>query len=278
MNKTILYLAVLLTLVSCTNKNEEEPSNVQVNSYLHLSHTRTKSNPKLDRVVEQLNFEKYDMLWLGGDLAQLTSEDDATINHVDSIFNLSSRNTLWSIGNHDYTDLERVRNSTKKPLYYSTHKNGITLVVLDTQDSLSNIIGAQRDFLFRVLDTIQESSHLVVLHHKLIWMYNQIDLEPIISDVSNIKLADCFFCINPNNFNSEIYPRLVEIKESGVEVICIGGDIGFQTREFEYKTDEGIYFLASGIYAGKEGNKVLLFSHELETRKLSWEFIAIRDL
>lgn len=56
--------------------------------------------------------------------------------------------------------------------------------MLDTQDSLSNIIGAQRDFLFRVLDTIQESSHLVVLHHKLMRMYNQIDLEPIISDVS----------------------------------------------------------------------------------------------
>jgi hypothetical protein len=94
----------------------------------------------------------------------------------------------------------------------------------------------------------------------------------------NKKLADCFFCIYPNNFNSEIYPRLVEIKESGVEVICIGGDIGFQTREFEHKTDEGMYFLALGIYAGKEGNKALFFSHELETWKLSWEFIAIQDL
>jgi hypothetical protein len=122
MNKTILYQAVLLILVSCTNRFEEEPSNVQFDSHLHLSHTRKKSNLKLEGVVEQLNFEKYDMLWLGGDLAQLTSEDDATINYVDSIFNLGSRNTLWSIGTHDYTDLERVRNSTKKPLYYSTHK------------------------------------------------------------------------------------------------------------------------------------------------------------
>ena len=145
--------------------------------------------------MEQINFEKYEMLWLGGDLAQLTSEDDATINHVDSIFNLSSRSTLWSIGNPDYTNTGRVVNSNKKPLYYSTHKNGITIVVLDTQDSLSNIIGAQRDFLFGVLDTIQESSHLVVLHYKLIWMYNQIDLELIISSVSNAELADCFFVL-----------------------------------------------------------------------------------
>lgn len=233
---------MLLTLVYCTNKNEEESSNLIVNRYLYLSHTRTKSNPKLDSAVEQINFEKYEMLWLGGDLAQLTSEDDATINHADSIFNLSSRNTLWSIGNHDYTDLERVRNSTKKPLYYSTHKNGITIVVLDTQDSLSNIIGTQRDFLFRVLDTIQESSHLEVLHHKLIWIYNQIDLEPIISAVSNIELAVFFFCINPNNFNSEIYPRLVEIKESGVELICIGWTSDFKRGNLNTKLTRGFIF------------------------------------
>ena len=65
------------------------------------------------------------------------------------------------------------------------------------------------DFLFEVLDTIQQSNHLIILHHKLIWMYDHDVLESQISSVSNADLGGCFNCINPNNFYSEIYPKLV---------------------------------------------------------------------
>lgn len=270
----ITFICSLL-FFACTPQNKQVETDPFVKQYLHISHTRTNKNPKLDNVVEQTNFDKYDMLWLGGDLAQLTSAIDSTIWHVDSIFNLKSPNTLWALGNHDYTDLERVQKITARPPYYSFHKNGITLVVLDTQDSLSNIVGAQKEFLFGILDTISNSSHLVILHHKLLWMYNQVELEPQIPEVSNAALGDCFYCINPNNFNSEVYPKLVEVKKSGVEVICIGGDIGFQTKQFEYKTAEGIYYLASGIRANEKGNNALLFSHDLKTQNLSWEFIEL---
>jgi hypothetical protein len=247
--------------------------------YLHISHTRTDKNPHLDSIVESADYNKYDMLLLGGDLAISTSINEKAISHVDSIFNLGNPNTLWSLGNHDYKNLVRVKEYTKRAPYYSYNKNGITFIVLDTQDSLSNIVGEQKKFFNSVIDTIQQSSHLIVLHHKLIWMYGNSQLEPRINKEANGNLGDCFYCTNPNNFYSDIYPKLLKIKQKGIEVICLGGDIGFKTKEFDYTTPEGIHFLASGIEHGdNKTNKALLFKHNVLTKHLEWEFIPLTNL
>lgn len=271
-------MCVTSVFLSCSkDKLHEEPENITVN-YLHISHTRRDTNPSMDQTIEAINYSKYDMLWLGGDLAQATSWDDETIHHADSIFNLSSPNTLWSLGNHDYDSLQRVRAVTNRNTYYAYYKNGICIVVLDTQDSLSNIIGAQKTFFENVVDTIQESSHLIILTHQLIWMYGNPDLEPQIPTVTNGGFGTCFFCINPNNFYPDIYPKLLSVKQKGIEVICIGGDIGFHVKEFSYVNSDGISFLASGIYYADSGNKGLLFTHDVTNRNLSWKFVLIPEL
>jgi len=280
-NKTLFGFALLLMvfLGSCTKDEVIEPPPVpQIKNYIHIAHTRTNSNPLMDSIIESINYGKFDMLWLGGDLANLTSKDDYTMQHVDSVFHLGNRNTLWSLGNHDYSDLTRIRKFTNRPLYYSFYKDGITFIVLDTQDSLSNIIGAQKKIFESVVDTIQKSSHLIILHHKLIWMYGNTFLEPQISSVSNGELGSCFYCINPNNFYTDIYPKLLEVKQKGIEVICIAGDIGFKVKDFEYTTSDGIYFLASGIYSGTKSNKALLFHHDITNKKLTWEYKLIKNL
>jgi hypothetical protein len=280
MNKSALFTLSLLGLIlffSCQSHiTTEQPERVK--NYIHLSHTRTNSNPSMDSLVESIDFTKFDMLWLGGDLAYLSSADDNTMAHIDSIFNVGGTKTLWALGNHDYTNLNRVTQFTNRPPYYSINENKITLIVLDTQDSLSNIVGAQKDFLFGVLDTIKESSHLVILHHKLIWMYNNPLIEHQASSIPNAGIGDCFYCINPNNFNSEIYPKLVGIRKKGVKVLCIAGDIGVKAKEFEYLTTEGIYFLASGINSNKKNNKALLFRHDITNDSLTWNFKLITDL
>ncbi len=281
MKRTLFILIPLLIvfLGSCTRDETVEPSIVpEIKNYIHISHTRTSSNPFMDSLVERIDFSKFDMLWLGGDLAHLTSQDDYTMAHVDSVFDVGNINTLWSLGNHDYSDLNRIQNFTNRPPFYSYYKDGITFIVLDTQDSLSNIIGAQKDFFEGIVDTIQESSHLIILHHKLIWMYGNSYLEPQISSVSNGELGSCFYCINPNNFYTDIYPKLLEVKQKGIEVICIAGDIGFKVKEFKYITSDGIYFLASGISSGTIGNKALIFHHDITNKKLTWEYKLIRDL
>jgi len=283
MKKSIYYILpfVLIILASSCTKNKliddtMEPDNIV--KYLHLSHTRTDSNPRIDSIVELMDFSKYKMLWLGGDLAEATSFDDTTMNHIDSIFNLGNNNTLWSLGNHDYADLTRVQKYTHRNPYYAYHKNGITIVVLDTQDSLSNITGAQKQFLYSVADTINNSSYLIILMHKLIWMYGDSIFEPQIPVISNGGFGSCFYCINPNNFWTEIYPKLLSIKQRGVNVICLGGDIGFYVKEFSYVNSQGIVFLASGINAGTANNLGLVFTHNLTQKNLTWEFVPLTEL
>jgi len=281
MNRTLFrsLQMILVLLFSCTNREIIEPSVIpESNNYLHISHTRTNYNPYMDSIVERIDFSKFDMLWLGGDLTHLTSIDNPTISHVDSVFDIGNINTLWSLGNHDYSDLDRIQDYTNRPPFYSFYNNGITFIVLDTQDSLSNIIGLQKDFLEGIVDTIEKSSHLIILHHKLIWMYGNTELEPQIKSISNGGFGDCFYCLNPNNFYSDIYPKLLEVKQKGIEVLCIGGDIGFQVKEFEYITSDGIYFLASGISSGTIDNKALLFHHDITNKLLTWEYKMVRDL
>jgi len=271
-----LFLSVLFFFNnSCKTSSDPLP---KVEHYLHIAHTRTNSNPDMDSIAEIIDYSKYDMLWLGGDLAKHTSINDEAMIHVDSIFDLGNSNTLWALGNHDYNDLAKIAAYSKRPNYYSYHRNRITYVVLDTQDSLSSFVGAQKALLENIADTIQESSHLVLLHHKLIWMYGNTELESQIGAISNGSFGGCFFCINPNNFNTEIYPNLVKIKNKGIEILCIGGDIGHKAKEFEYLTPEGIHFLASGISAGSSKNKALLFTHDLTTGVLNWEFKLLTEL
>lgn len=273
------FLLLMVLFLSCKKENPTEPDVInETKDYLHISHTRTNSHYYMISEVEKIDYTKYNMLWLGGDLTGLTSENDSIMVHVDSVFDVKNNNTLWALGNHDYTDLNRVQNFTERPSYYSYHKNGITIIVLDTQDSLSSIIGDQKAFFDQVVDTIQNSSHLIILHHKLIWMYGDSYLEPQISSISNADFGSCFYCVNPNNFYTEIYPKLLEVKQKGIKVICIAGDIGMKTNEFEYTTPEGIILLASGLDYNSNSNKVLLFHHNLTKKQLTWEFKLINEL
>ena len=129
-----------------------------------------------------------------------------------------------------------------------------------------------------VTDTLNNSSYLIVLQHKLVWMYNNDSLEKLMETVPNAPLGDHSYSINPNNFYTAVYPKLLEIKQKGIEVLCIAGDIGLKTNKFEYISPEGIYFLASGIHSGYDGNKALLFTHDITNQKLSWKYVLVSDL
>lgn len=279
MNKLLLVFCSSLLFYSCKKPMKEcTPEDNNFIKYIHIAHTRTNNDSIMDPVAQQLDFSEYEMLWLGGDLLWLTSASEYYMNTVNEIFNIESENTLWAVGNHDYTNTDLVEEYTNRPLFYTYHKNGITFIVLDTQDDYSNISGEQLELLTSVTDTIQNSSHLILLHHKLIWMYGEENLEPIINATSNGEFGSCFYCLNPNNFYNEVYGELLEVKSRNIDVICIGGDIGLQTKEFEYITEDGIQFLASGIKTGESTNSALIFHHDLENRNLFWEFKLLIDL
>jgi len=150
--------------------------------------------------------------------------------------------------------------------------------VLDTQDNYSNIEGAQLALFNSVMDTLSESSHLVILHHKLIWLYDHPYFQSQINSISNGEFGSCFYCLNPNNFYTDLYPRLVTAEQNGIEVICVGGDIGAFTNTFEHTTSEGIDFLASGLLYGSNTNMALVFTHYLKRDSLAWEYRLTSEL
>jgi len=143
---------------------------------------------------------------------------------------------------------------------------------------LSNIIDEPLELFNSVTDTLQTKTHLVILHHKLIWMYGDSYLQTYINSIPNGGFGDCFYCINPNNFYVDLYPKLLELEAKGIEVICVAEDIGFRTNEFVYTTPEGVQYLASGIDAGKSYNQALVFRHDVVNDSLSWTFNLLSGL
>ncbi len=277
--KTILTVTLLsLALFNAHAQIGECPSSPRFQYYLHVAHTRTASNPSMDSLVESIDYSYYDMLWLGGDMTVSSSLDDTTMAHIDSILDVGNENTLWALGNHDYADLERISAYTHRPAYYAYYRDKLTFLVLDTQDSLSNIIDEQLELFTSVTDTLHTTTHLVILTHKLIWMYGDSYVQTYINSIPNGGFGDCFYCINPNNFYTDLYPKLLELEAKGIEVICVAGDIGFRTNEFAYTTPEGVQYLASGIDAGKNYNQALVFRHDVVNDSLSWTFNLLSDL
>ncbi len=277
--RSLLYFLLLLVLASCSTEDEfPEPSPREPLQMLHLAHTRMNSNPEFNPALTRVDYSAYDLLLLGGDLALDSSADRPTMDSLQNIFNLADPNTLLALGNHDYADLDLVEEYTQRPPFYHYHRDGITFLVLDTQDSLSNMVGEQLAMIEAVTDTLSASSHLILLHHKMIWMYGNEDLESQIETVANGKLGDCFYCVNPNNFYEAVYPQLVELENRGIEVLCIGGDLGFKAKTFTYLSPEGVEFLGSGMDTDVDDNPVLILEYELDSQELNYRFSLLKEI
>lgn len=243
--------------------------------YAFVSHTRLDDNSGVNPSVLQIDLESYDVLMLGGDMAYLSSFNDEILMSLDSCFDLSNMRTLWALGNHDYTNVKLLKEYTKKERYYSYVQDNTMFIVLDTQLDSSRISGEQLNFFKALTDTEFGYDNLIVLTHKLIWMRNHSILEKQIMEVSNGHYGECSYCIQSNNFYSDIYPRLLNLKRQGVNVYCVAGDVGHHVSSFEYLTKEGVRFLATGMKLNSKRDCYLEFYNEFRKDGLSYQFISL---
>ncbi len=272
MYKGLFLIAFVLLFFSCKESVIDPPG-----SYIYVAHTRLNSNDSLYSKVYDIDFSNYDMTLLGGDLAMSSfSKRRVILPHLDSIFDFKNPNTIWSIGNHDNVSDKRFYEATLRNKYHVYQKDDVTFITLNSQDSLSSIVGKQKEFLFSVLDTIQTRS-VLLMTHKLIFMNDHPVLDEKISKVCNANKGDCFHCHNANNFYTTVYPKLLEVKNRGIQVLWVGGDLGYKTSEFEYIDDQGIVFLGNGFWFKKDWNKVLLFS-KVKDAALEYKFVHVDSL
>ena len=266
-----LCVLILTILAGCNNSGEGSKDN----TYIHLAHTRMWDTivQRVDPRVEALDLSAYDMVLLGGDLTEESSKEKETLVYLDSIFDLDAPTTLWALGNHDNANLDWVEETTARPHFYTHHHKGITYVVLYTQENqdwICTITGKQLKMLQNVTDTITTSSHLVVMTHKLIWIFDHPELSK--HQGKNAYDWSCNYKIHRNGWMTDILPRLQAVQNRGIQVIALAGDIGNNVDKFEERTMDDIYYLASGINPSNKKAKYLKFNHNVETKKLDWKF------
>lgn len=272
------FLFLFMVCVILNTGCEAVSENKTLKEYIHLAHIRTWDtiNQSIDPRVEQMDLSNFDMILLGGDLTEESSKEKKTLDYLDAIFDLDSPNTLWALGNHDNENLNWVEEKTTRPYFFTHYSDGITYVVLYTQENIDwvcTITGDQLKMLENVTDTISESSHLVVMTHKLIWILNH----PELSAHQGTSAYDwsCNYQIHENGWMDDILPRLQAVQNRGVQVIALAGDIGNNVSTFEEQTKDGIYYLASGSNPDKKDAKFLKFEHDTLNKTLDWEFIEI---
>lgn len=291
-NFSYLLFLVIILCSACDKEVMVVPEPMPMDSihqYLFLGHINLDKNT-VDERIEQADFSAYQQLWLGGDICSETTQEESTVDYVDDLFDLSSPTTHWTLGNHDVRNgnIDWLTDRTQRPTFYAHYFNGITLLVLNTNYRVPDdcaIMGEQMTLIRNVCDTISESTHLIVLMHHLIWGF----FDETIDDITNAPASWLPFECDPlRRFEHIIYPEFLKTNQRGVSVICIGGDMGQQTTRYEYRHNEEMVFLASGITSEKPWNEqfpthglpdeVLVLTHNLTVRQLTWAFIHIDDI
>ena len=282
----VAYLILVIASTGC-EKEVVKPTPKTQFEYAFFGHTYKTSN-EIDERLAILDKTQFDQLWLGGDICGNTTEEYETLTYLDNLFDLSSQQTHWTLGNHDVKsgNAAWIQDFTNRPSYYTTHFNGITLIVMNTQLSYNLVydtlnMNRQYEMIQAVCDTIEASSHLIVMSHFAMW--KNIDTLRSIENLCNADFSWLRLRLQPDKkFHDGIYPMLQKARNNGVEVIYLAGDFGQKTSRYEAKTTDDIQFIGSGITANTPWNSqfptegqpdyYLVLKHNTLSRTIDWEF------
>lgn len=295
----LISLVVLSAQTGCSLFEASPKPSKKVLTYVFLGHTYQNAD-SIDRRLPAFFDKKakavngIDQFWLGGDMCSETTHRESNLDYLDDLFDLGHPNTHWTLGNHDVRNgnLQWITERTKRPTSYVAHSNGMTLIVMDNHyfqpngDYDTSKVKAQYQMIEKVCDTIQFSSHLVILSHFVTWRHVPNIETP--EKYANSDWSWMFFKLNPNEiYAKSVYPLLQKAKSKGVEVICIAGDMGQKAITYEGISADSIHFIGSGIASNTIYNeqfpthgmedKVLVLTHDLDKKSIIWEFESIEN-
>lgn len=237
---------------------------------------------KIDYRLEQLDKSGYEGVWLGGDVCTEALLEYSTLQYLDSLFDLSSPEMHWALGNHDARNgnWEWYTEFTGRKTYYTYSSHGITRIIMNTNIVPVDCESLDEEYkiISNVCDTISQSKYLILLMHHGIWLDVPGLPSPGIYAQSNLKYWNANCDSVNTQFNKVIYPKLVEVKNRGIEVICVLGDMGAGPKKFEMDSDNGIHFLGCGLYHNEPDNNVLVFTLKEPEDILTWRFENLDSL
>jgi len=257
--------------------------NDSVLKFIFVPHPRSDDqvNQSVHSGIAKIDFTKYDVKMLGGDITYDTGKDNATLAYCDNLFDLGSPNTLWCFGNHDVQSGHRslIKKFTGRESYYSYSRDGITFIVLDTEldanaFSSTFIEGNQLQMVKDVCDSITDSRYLILLHHRFMWMINNDYFKSRLTD----SIAASSRSMDTTNFYSDIYPLLQKVKNKGTQVLVLGGDKS--KINVAYSPEDSITFYAVRLATDIPDNinNVIVLNYSLQNKELTYNFVPLTEI
>lgn len=304
--RTVIFS--FLFLLSCSQKQTLTEHDILVLGHIYQWHTEGN---KIDERLENKEYAAFKELWLLGDLCSETTREQATLEYLDEIFDLSSNSTKWAVGNHDIRNgnLDYISNTTGRPLYYGSIEDNLAIYVLNSQmqhylfkDSCAYKQLQDQDFR-SFLDKISKDNdikHLFVLSHNPIWS----DAEESLREYELIGNAQAgwidMICEWNGEFRNQYLETLIEIQRKGVEVHCVSGDGGQYQKSFYETAESGINYYVTGINNSyvtgineanytvsgsqlKDGfntnpDSILVFDYDTASKRYLHKFIPVENL
>ena len=277
-------IVLIIFAITLTSKGQENDTL----NYIFLGHIKKEVNGinDIDVRVYGIDFSFFDRIWLGGDITNESNQDYSTLQYIDSIFDVSNPSNHWAFGNHDLRNYNTdwLKEITNKDTYYAYFENGITTMVINYSIPPTDCesLNEQFEMIQNVCDTIEASSHLILISHNCVWQNVPGLPTPGVYAHANLRywLSNCVD--KPADYLSTIYPMLLQVKDKNIEVINILGDTGDYNKGSTMMSSDGIYFIASGIKASTQElrgpDKVLIFNHHPESNYLDWQFHNLDSL
>ncbi len=276
MNPKILYI---IFFVICGQLTAQDTI-----KYFFTGHCYQVDIPgyQIDERLKQLDFSSYEGVWLGGDLTTGTMLSYGSVQYIDSLFDLNNPETHWAMGNHDARNgnWEWYEEFTGRKTYYAYSSNNITRIVLNTNILPVNCEMLDDEFkiISDVCDTIQQSKYLILLMHHGLW-HNIPDLpNPVTYAFSDLQYWNANCDSANTSFVEVVYPKLVEVKNKGIDVFCVMGDMGSNPKTFAQMSVDSIQFLGCGLDQGDPADQVIVFQYDVATQKMTWDFHYIDSL
>ena len=216
------------------------------------------TNRRVDPRIAALPLDTFDQLWLLGDLLGRTDESPANYHYLDSLFDLTAEHTYWVEGNHD-VNTGRVAVHPLKPEPYSRHHDaGLEIWRLNTNlftwpegtipDTACRAANRQYEHVRRWAATLPAGTgQLVVLHHQALLtnaQYSGKSLNKVWNYYHDRLNARC---APAGTFTDWYLPIFEQIREQGIPVTFVGGDIGQRVKTFDYRAPNGLRYLGTGI-------------------------------
>jgi hypothetical protein len=264
--------------------------------YIFLGHTYDYQNPgpwhRLDPRIQDLDLTRYHRIWLGGDISSEATLDLGTMIYLDSVFDLGSPRVQYALGNHDIRNgnIQYYRTITNKKSYNVYSENGVVSICMNSQLNPTQCedLNSQFQLIKNVCDTIQESSHLVLMMHNCLFYGVPNIPHPSNFAHSNYQYWNANCSSATQTFSTAIYPMLEAVKNRGIEVYVMMGDSGVSSKQFHQESTDSIHFYASGIANSKYTDssvlaqepldRVLIFEHVLTTQEMTWSFQDLDSL